>query len=110
MVAAVGPALADRYAEGLAHWEDTPGSINVASVLWLRNLALGWDLLEYARMRYNLLGHGGTWFPGLHAHHAREFDLTASIKHSPFAADIPGWLAEADALLYAAPEKRLSQS
>ncbi|MCU0962769.1 MAG: aldo/keto reductase [Pirellulaceae bacterium] len=110
MVAAVGPALAEHYADGLSHWEDTPGSINVASVLWLRNLALGWDLVDYARMRYNLLGNGGTWFPGLHAHHAGEFDLTASIKKSPFAADIPGWLAEADALLYAAPEKRLSQS
>ena len=84
--------------------------INIAAVLWLRNLALGWGLVEYARMRYNLLGNGGTWFPGLHARYANDFDVTSSIARSPFARQIPGWLAEAHEMLHREPEKRLSQS
>ncbi len=110
MVAAVGEDLAERYGAGLAHWEEVPGLTNIATVLWLRNLALGWDLVEYAKMRYNLLGNGGTWFAGLHARYVNDFDIASSIARSPFAAQIPGWLAEAQELLYAAPQKRVSQS
>jgi predicted aldo/keto reductase-like oxidoreductase len=109
MAEAVGADVADRYDQGLPHWEETPGLLNVAMVLWLRNLALGWGLVEYAKMRYNLLGNGGTWFAGLHARYLEDFDITASIRKSPFADQIPGWLAEAQELLYQAPEKRLSQ-
>lgn len=110
MAAAVGEQVADRFAEGITHWDDTPGQINIATILWLRNLALGWDLVDYAKMRYNLLGNGGTWFPGMHAHHLDDYDIRSSIEHSPFRDQIPGWLSEADAMLYAAPKKRLSQS
>lgn len=110
MVSAVGAEVADRYAEGLPHWEDTPGMINIPAILWLRNLALGWDLRDYARMRYNLLGNGGTWFAGLHAGYLDDYEIAGSIAKSPFAEQIPGWLAEAHQLLYEAPKKRLSQS
>ena len=110
MVEAVGADVADRYDQGLNHWEETPGMLNVATVLWLRNLALGWGLVDYAKMRYNLLGNGGTWFAGLHARYLEDFDITASIRNSPFADSIPSWLAEAHELLYKTPEKRLSQS
>jgi predicted aldo/keto reductase-like oxidoreductase len=110
MVEAVGEDVADRYDEGLDHWEETNGMVNVPMILWLRNLALGWGLVEYAAMRYNLLGNGGTWFAGLHARYLDDFDITGSIRNSPFADQIPGWLAEAQQLLYKKPEKRLSQS
>ncbi len=110
MADAVGQDVAERYAEGLPHWDEIPGLPNIAMVLWLRNLALGWDLVDYAKMRYNLLGSGGTWFAGLHARYAGDFDITSSIARSPFAQQIPDWLAEAQTLLYAAPEKRVSQS
>ena len=110
MVSAVGADVADRYDQGLPHWEDTPGMINVAMILWLRNLALGWGLIDYAKMRYNLLGNGGIWFAGMHARYLDDFDLGSSIRRSPFAEQIPGWLAEAHAMLSSTPEKRLSQS
>ncbi len=110
MAEAVGEDVAQRYAEGLPHWDETPGLPNIAMILWLRNLALGWDLVDYAKMRYNLLGSGGTWFAGLHARYVNDFDIADSIAHSPFAEQVPGWLAEAQELLFAAPEKRVSQS
>ena len=109
MVEAVGHEVADQPVDGLSHWEEIPGLTNIATVLWLRNLALGWDLVEYAKMRYNLLGNGGTWFQGLHARYAEDFDIATSVAKSPIAAQIPGWLAEAQELLYSAPKKRVSQ-
>jgi predicted aldo/keto reductase-like oxidoreductase len=110
MAAAVGRDVAERFGQGLPMWEETPGMINLFMVLWLRNLALGWDLVEYAKMRYNLLGNAGSWFAGLHARYVDDFDISQSIAKSPFAERIPQWLAEAQRLLYATPEKRLSQS
>ncbi|MFO7904539.1 MAG: aldo/keto reductase [Planctomycetota bacterium] len=110
MVDAVGADLADRHAEGISHWEETPGHINIANVLWLRNLALGWGLTDYAKMRYNLLGNGGTWFPGLHAGYLDDFDISDSIAKSPFPEQIPEWLRQAHEMLAAPPKKRLSQN
>jgi predicted aldo/keto reductase-like oxidoreductase len=109
LVAAVGESLADDYDRGLPTWDEVPGLINIGTVLWLRNLALGWDLVDYARMRYNLLGNGATWFQGLGARHLDDYDITACIAGSPFAAQIPGWLAEAHAMLGAESVKRASQ-
>jgi len=61
-------------------------------------------------MRYNLLGNGGHWFPGLNAAHVDEFDLDKPLAASLFRDKIPQWLRETHALLYDAPKQRLSQS
>ena len=110
LVDAVGEELADRYAEGLPAWQDSPGYMNMPVMLWLRNLVLAYDLLEYGKMRYNLLGTGGHWFPGLNAAHVDELKLEKTLAGSPFKEKIPQWLRETHALLYEAPKQRLSQS
>ncbi len=110
MIEAVGEEVADRYAEGLPNWEAAPGYMNMPIMLWLRNLLLAYDMHDYGKMRYNLLGNGEHWFPGLNAAHVDDLDLEASLKKSPFAKQIPGWLRETHEQLYEAPKKRLSQS
>jgi uncharacterized protein len=95
---------------GLPSHEETPGNINIPMILWLRNLALAYDLVEYGKMRYNLLGNGGHWFPGQKADKLKEFDLTQCLINSPYKDKIPQLLAEAEKILGGEQVKRLSQS
>lgn len=95
---------------GLPSHEQTPGNINIPMILWLRNLALAYDLVEYGKMRYNLLGNGGHWFPGQKADKLTEFDLTQCLINSPYRDKIPQLLAETEKILGGEQVKRLSQS
>lgn len=108
LVDAVGADVAARYADGLPDWEDAPGYMNLRVILWLRQLALAYGMTEYGKMRYNLLGNGGHWFPGLNAAAATQLDLTKALEASPFRDQIPAWLAEAHALFADQPVVRLS--
>jgi len=107
---AVGPDFAARFAEGLPEWHAAPGYMNLKVILWLRNLALAWGMTDYAKFRYNLLGNGGHWFPGLNAAHADQLDLADALRDSPFRDLIPRLLRETHELLYDAPQKRSSET
>jgi len=110
MVEAVGEDVADDFAQGIPSWNAIPGHVSIAVILWLRNLALAYDMHDYAKMRYNLLGNGGHWFPGLNAAHVDQLDLEKALANSPLKEQIPDWLREAHAMLYEAPKRRLSES
>ncbi|MEA5598271.1 aldo/keto reductase [Rivularia sp. UHCC 0363] len=110
VIATLGEDWAKNWHVGLPKHEETPGNVNIPIVLWLRNLTVAYNMKEYAKMRYNLLGSGGHWFPGNKANQIDQLDLRSCLQNSPYADRIPGILAEADRILGGEEVKRLSQS
>ena len=98
-----------RWPEGLPHYDDTPGNINVREILRLWTFHKGLDLTELAKLRCNLLGNAEHWFPGQPATDAEKRDWSC-LGGSPFADRIPAILAEAHRLFLEKPAKRLSES
>ncbi|MBD2578291.1 aldo/keto reductase [Oscillatoria sp. FACHB-1406] len=110
-IAALGAEWYYTWHKGLPTYDRTPGQVNIPIILWLRNLAIAYDMVDYGTMRYNLLGSGGHWFPGNKANKlpsARE--LQRCLASSPHADKVPALLAEADRLLGGKEVKRLSES
>jgi predicted aldo/keto reductase-like oxidoreductase len=106
----MGAELSRPFEMDLPEWEQTPGEINVPIILWLRNLAMAYDMIEYGKMRYSLLGNGGHWFPGKNAANVRELDLAPIAQHSKLGDGLVPMLEETHRLLWKEPVKRLSQS
>ena len=95
----LGKTWTQTWHVGLPLCEDTPGNINVPVILWLRNLALAYDMWDYARWRYNHLKTRDPWFPGNTAEQLASIDLSACLAHSPHADTIPSILKECHQLL-----------
>ena len=89
--------------ENLPEYTRTPNEINIPVILRLYNLAKGLNMIEYGKMRYNLLGNGGSWFPGNKAENIAEFadEITRLCEKSnfPFPEKIPPALTKAHQLL-----------
>jgi predicted aldo/keto reductase-like oxidoreductase len=95
---ALGEAWLSSWQQGLPAWQDTPGQINLPTLLWLHNLVEAWDLQSYARARYGLLGAGSHWFPGANAdaldRQVDEAQLLSVLGESPWAEQIPAVLRQ----------------
>jgi hypothetical protein len=109
-IATLGEDWVKTWDSNLPTFEETPGQVNIPVILWLLNLVIAYDLVNYAKMRYNLLGHGSHWFPGSKADRLEELDLRPCLANSPHADKIPHRLAQAHEMLAGVEVKRLSKS
>lgn len=106
----LGEDWLNQWHQGLPTPEDTPGQVNIPVILWLRNLLLAYDMEEFAKARYNLLGNGGHWFPGQKAEAIHTLDLSNCLRHSPYASKIPAMLADTHQRLGGEAVARLSNA
>ena len=108
-IATLGEHWVKTWHIGLPKPEETPGGLNILAILWLRNLAIAYDMTEYAKTRYNMLGNASHWFPGVKADQVDRLDLRQCLTRSPHADKIPALLAQAHQMLGDREVKRLSQ-
>ncbi len=98
--------------EGLPHYVQVPGRINISEILRLWTYAKSLDLVGWGKMRYNLLGQAQHWFPGENAaQKPAPAKLAKILRVGPVLAEkIPAILQESHEMLFEAPKKRLSES
>jgi uncharacterized protein len=99
-----------NWRQGLPTLEQTPRRLNIPMILWLRNLALAYDMVGYAKARYNLLGEASHWFPGSRAENFDEAAIRPLVANSPFASQLPQIIREAHDLLAGEKGQRLTQA
>ena len=106
----LGRDWCEQWDRGLPGYLDAPDQINVSEILRLWTYAKSLDLVAWGKMRYNLLGQGDHWFPGITAAKFDPRKMRASVAKSPFADRVPAILAEAHSMLFDTPKERLSKS
>jgi predicted aldo/keto reductase-like oxidoreductase len=110
LIHTLGADWVNSWSAGLPSWENVPGEINITTILWLYNLAITYDMIEYGKMRYNLLGNASHWFPGKNAADLADYNLSECLANSPHAKKIPEILGKTHQLLGSSSVKRLSQT
>ncbi len=107
---AMGPEWAAHWREGLPHTVAIPEEFPLYHVMRMVTMAKAFDMVDYGKMRYNLLGAGDHWFPGVKADKVDLGLLPAAIDGYRFADRIPELIKEAHDLFNADDAKRLSES
>lgn len=109
LVNVLGSEWCDQGLANLPNYEAMPGELNVQEILRLWTFSKALDLTGWGKMRYNLMGNAGHWFPGSNAASFDPAKVRTALNGHPFAEAIPAILAEAHAMLFDAPKKRLSE-
>jgi uncharacterized protein len=82
-----------------------PEDINIPEILRLRNLAVGYEMVDYGKYRYRMLENAGHWFPGKRGHHCTE--CGDCLPRCPQQLKIPELLFDADDRLKSGNGRRL---
>jgi len=104
---ALGADYAKAWFKGLRNFDEMPGKVNVRRILWLRNLVLAYDLIEFAQERYMSMSADDLWVPGARAETIDPAAISAALPDSPFREKIPAILREAHDMLFNAKVKPL---
>lgn len=99
-----------RWFTRLPEYYEVPGQVNILEILRIWTYAKPFELIDWAKFRYNMLGQADHWFPGENAGKFDPSKALDALKSSPFASRIPEILQETHDLFSDAPRKRLSQS
>jgi predicted aldo/keto reductase-like oxidoreductase len=105
-----GRDWAEHWQEGLPLMVHVPDALPLYLILRLYILAKTFDMIEYGRTRYNLLGSGGHWVPGLKVDKVDWGRLSRALGEYRFADRIPNMLREAHELFNTEDQRRLSES
>ncbi len=108
LVATLGAFWVEHWSDGLPIPEDNENEVCVYHILRLYNLVKAFDMVEFGKYRYNLLGNGGTWFPGMKASEENIKNISKILAGNPMAGKIIDILQEAHKILDDTPVERLS--
>jgi predicted aldo/keto reductase-like oxidoreductase len=106
----LGEDWVKTWYKGLPTIEETPGNINIPAILWLRNLVVAYDMVDFAKARYNLLGNGGHWFPGQSLGALSADDLRPALQNCPHPEETLRRLLAARHLFAGEKKQRLSSA
>jgi len=103
-----GLTMPRRWDAELPPFAEVPGGINLQEIVRLWMLDRAFDMQTFGKLRYNLLGNGGHWFPGVNA---ADFDEVAirGIGQKAGVPELSKILTEAHDRFGDAPRKRLQQ-
>jgi hypothetical protein len=104
-----GQAMPPRWDRELPPFEAVPGGINLQEIIRLWSLDRAFDMRTYGKLRYNLLGNGGHWFPGVNAATFDETAIRSLGEKTPFGGQLPEILKEAHERFGDVPRQRLQQ-
>lgn len=110
METVLGRDWCEHWFEGIPEYAELPGQVNVREILRLFTFAKGLGLVQWGKMRYNLLGRADDWFPGENASSLDRDALASALSNSPLRGRVIEALEAAHALLLDAPKQRLSKS
>ncbi len=99
-----------HWNRGLPATEQVPGNVPIREMLRLHLLATVYDMVPYARERYNLHGNAEHWVPGEQIDKLDWSKLPAVLAGHPLADRIPAVLRDLHNFLKTEDKKRLSES
>lgn len=94
----------------LPDYNNVPHHVNLKVILMLWSLQTTFNMTAFAKMRYNLLGNGGHWFPGEKMRKNYQSDIRTFLSNFPLGPRLYDAVVEASALLEGQAQQRLSQS
>jgi predicted aldo/keto reductase-like oxidoreductase len=94
----------------LPNYNKVPHQVNLRVILMLWSLQKTFEMNTFAKMRYNLLGNGGHWFPGEKMKDSFKKDIQSFLFNFQLGSRLYDAVVEASALLEGEVQNRLSQS